>query len=220
VRVSASRADDGQRVSVRAHFERFPATVKGAFVVRGEDADPHQVTIASARAVPAAGASAREIEIEPVTLDVAPHVDTFVPFEMPITDLEPGWYVLESVGEVDGSAARFPGAKRFLVPWPRASVRRGTLRVNRRLKAPPGSIKIDTVDCGGDSIKVHVIAERGADPSLLISADDAPLPVLDATVDEETGIGLVSAYPLLRAHSSLRIAVPAGEGEPISVQLP
>ena len=29
--------------SIRAHFERFPATVKGAFVLRGADRDPHQV---------------------------------------------------------------------------------------------------------------------------------------------------------------------------------
>src|SRR2546427_30058 len=32
-------------VSVRTRFDRFPATVKGAFVVRGEDRDPHQVEV-------------------------------------------------------------------------------------------------------------------------------------------------------------------------------
>ena len=36
-------------ISVRARFERFPATVKGAFILRGEDANPHQVVVGGAR---------------------------------------------------------------------------------------------------------------------------------------------------------------------------
>ena len=28
-------------VAIRAHFEKFPATVKGAFVLRSADRDPH-----------------------------------------------------------------------------------------------------------------------------------------------------------------------------------
>ena len=36
-------------ISVRARFERFPATVKGAFIFRGEDANPHQVAVEGAR---------------------------------------------------------------------------------------------------------------------------------------------------------------------------
>ena len=39
---------DGE-ISIRAHYERFPATIKGAFVLRGEGRDPQQVRIEDAR---------------------------------------------------------------------------------------------------------------------------------------------------------------------------
>ena len=39
---------DGE-ISIRAHYERFPATIKGAFVLRGEGRDPRQVRIEDAR---------------------------------------------------------------------------------------------------------------------------------------------------------------------------
>jgi hypothetical protein len=38
-------------LSVRARFERLPATLKGAFILRGEDADPHQVEFLGASIV-------------------------------------------------------------------------------------------------------------------------------------------------------------------------
>ena len=60
-----------ERVGIRAHYERFPATLKGAFVLRGEDADPHQVRLESARVAEMAGRSERPLEVEPATLDVA-----------------------------------------------------------------------------------------------------------------------------------------------------
>ena len=37
-------SEQEERVSIRAHYERFPATVKGAFVLRGSDRDPHLVS--------------------------------------------------------------------------------------------------------------------------------------------------------------------------------
>ena len=78
-------------ISIRAHFERFPATVKGAFVLRGEGRDPHQVRIeARARARAGRAHGSQPIDLEPVTLDVAPNLDLFVPFEFPVTELEAG----------------------------------------------------------------------------------------------------------------------------------
>ena len=90
------------RVSIRAHFERFPATLKGAFVLRGDDADPHQVRIEAARVAELAGRAGQPMGVEPVTLDVAPHLDLFVPFEVPLLDLAPGWYRLELDVTIDG----------------------------------------------------------------------------------------------------------------------
>ena len=112
-----------ERVSIRAHFERFPATVKGAFVLRGADRDPHQVRIVGARVREVAGGKGIPIGLEPATLDVAPNLDLFVPFEFPITELGAGWYGLECDVAVDGSPSSVQPGKRFAIPWPRATVR-------------------------------------------------------------------------------------------------
>lgn len=69
-------------VSVRAHFERFPATVKGAFVVRGEDTDPHQVVFHEGRVVQFGGRGGRALAMASATLDIPPRRDIFIPFEI------------------------------------------------------------------------------------------------------------------------------------------
>jgi hypothetical protein len=192
-------------VSVRAHFERFPATVKGAFVVRGEDPDPHQIAIHAAHTVAAGGARVRQVPLAPVTLDVAPHVDLFVPFELPLSDFEPGWYGFECEADVDGVSFEFRVTRRFLVPWPRATVRRGSLAIGEKLRGGAGTVAVERLDCLLDQIKVHVTADPPDEPSLRLSADGSPLPVLDVEMDPETGRGVVAAYPILRSHGRLTV---------------
>jgi hypothetical protein len=212
--------DPHAAVSIRAHFERFPATVKGAFVVRGEDANPHQVAIAAARCAPAAGTPVRPLDLAPVVLDAAPHADLFVPFELAVSDLEPGWYALECDADVDGVAATFRAAKRFVVPWPRSSVRRGTLAVRRRLEHASRVVDVDRVECTADSTRVHVVAAPPDAPELRLAADGSPLPVVEASLDDESGEGVVSAYPLLRSHGTLSISLAARGGPSIELSLP
>ena len=127
-------------ISVRARFERFPATVKGVFILRGEDPDPHQVVFREARVVSIGGSQAYPITMAPATLDVAPRRDVFVPFEMAVTDLDPGWYELECELDVDGRPKTLPGGRRFSVAWPRATVRRGQVPVGREIDLPGGAI--------------------------------------------------------------------------------
>jgi hypothetical protein len=216
--------DVSEPVSVRASFERFPATVKGAFIIRGEDRDPHQVVFREARVVAIGGAQAHPIAMAAATLDVAPRRDVFIPFEMAVTDMDPGWYELECELDVDGRPRTFPGGKRFSVAWPRATVRRGQVEVGRGIDLSGGAtVKVEQIDCGGDSIKVHV---RVTPPELVtvrLSADGGRLPVLESDFDGSTGRGKVVAYPLLRAHSTLRIDVRApsraGQGT-LDVRLP
>jgi len=69
-------------VAIRARFERFPAAVKGAFLLRGADGMPHQVRLETARAAELGGGAPCPVPIEPVVLEVAPTMDTFVPFEI------------------------------------------------------------------------------------------------------------------------------------------
>lgn len=193
-------------LSVRARFERFPATVKGAFLLRGEDRDPHQVQVLAARAVAVAGRTSREVPIATTTLDAVPHRDVFVPFELMVADLEPGWYGFEVDLEVDGNAATFPGGRRFAVPWPRATVRRGPIRVDRQVKLGERAMAtVEHVDCGGDSIRLTISVEPPLPVQVRLLADGARLELLETDADESAGRTRVTAYPLLRTHGVLRI---------------
>jgi hypothetical protein len=206
----------GHDISIRAHFERFPATVKGAFVLRGEGRDPHQVRIQAARVAELASRTARPLEITPVTLDVAPHLDLFVPFEFPLTDLGPGWYGLECDVEIDGvPEVVHPGAP-FPVPWPRATTRRGSVAVDRAIPAGSGKARIESVECGGDSIRVKYAADEAV--AFRLTADGAPVAVIAQDFDEAAGHGVTTAYPVLKTQAVLSIE--ARGGGSLDVKLP
>ncbi|HEU4355352.1 MAG TPA: hypothetical protein VFT27_07155 [Actinomycetota bacterium] len=195
-----------EALSVRARFERFPATVKGAFILRGEDRDPHQVRVLQARVVAVAGRAGREVPIASATLDAAPHRDVFVPFELMVADLEPGWYDLELDLEVDGNPGTFSGGRRFAVPWPRATVRRGQIRVDRAIAlGDRATATVDHVDCGGDSLRLSVTVQPPTPVQVRLLADGSRLEILETDADEAAGRTRVPAYPLLRAHRVLRI---------------
>jgi hypothetical protein len=202
-------------VSIRAHYERFPATVKGAFVLRGADADPHQVRIESTRVAEAGGGRSVPIEMDAVTLDVAPHRDLFVPFEVQTAELPAGWYGLECDVLVDGHPEIVRPGPRFPVAWPRATTRRGPIPVGAKLELADGTITIEQIDCGGDSIKIAYAADRPVTISL--AADGTSMPVLESQFDEGAGRGKVVAYPLLRTHAVLTVR-PSG-ADPFDVRL-
>ena len=204
------------KVSFRAHYERFPATVKGAFVLRAAARDPHQVKILSARIAELAGHDSRPIDLDPVTLDVAPRLDQFVPFEFSVTDLSPGWYGLECDVAVDGVGAVVHPGKRFPVAWPRATVRRGTIQVGKSVDAKGTSVRVEQVDCNGDSIKITYTA--AAQVGLKLSADEATLTLIEEEFDEETGQGRVSAYPVMKTQANLSIEV-RGAAAPLVIGL-
>ncbi len=205
------------RVSIRAHFERFPATLKGAFVLRGDDADPHQVRIEAARVAELAGRAGQPMGVEPVTLDVAPHLDLFVPFEVPLLDLAPGWYRLELDVTIDGDAGVVHPGDRFVVAWPRGSMRRGSASVGRAIEAGATTVTILQVDCAPDGVRVSY--EAPAQLGLSIAADDVMLPLVDEGFDEESRRGTVMTYPA--AKSQVRLAITArGADRPIEIDLP
>jgi hypothetical protein len=208
------------RVSIQAHFERFPATVKGAFVLRAADRDPHQVRIDAARVCEMSGLGAFPIGLEPVTLDVAPNLDLFVPFEFAITELVAGWYALECDVVIDGDRTNVRPPKRFSVPWPRATVRRGTLKVDKTVRVEGGpKMHVEQVECGGDTVRVAYTVSPAEEIAIRIAVDDTPLPILESEFDQETGNGRVTAYPVMRTQSRLTIDV-RGLPAPIELRLP
>ena len=94
------------------------------------------------------------IGLEPVILDVAPNLDLFVPFEFAITELAAGWYDLECDVAIDGDRENVRPPKRFAVPWPRATVRRGNLKVDKTARVEGGpNVHVEQVECGGDTVR-------------------------------------------------------------------
>ena len=209
--------DLSEPLSVRARFERLPASIKGAFILRGEDPDPHQVEFRSASIV-AIGSGVRvPMPIATASLDAAPHRDVFVPFEAPIGELGPGWYTLEAELEVDGTEGTFDGGRRFAVSWPRATVRRGQVKIDRDVAAGTATVRVEHLDLGGDSAKLHLTSED--EVTVDVSADGERLPALEVERDETAGRVRVTTYPVLRSHRSVRIEI-RGATEPLEVPLP
>lgn len=197
-----------ERVAFRAAYERFPTSIKGAFVLRGSDGMPHQVRIEIARASEVGGRSDISIPIGPAVIEVAPTMDTFVPFELSTLELGAGWYQLECEVVVDGDQGVVRPGRRFLVAWPRSAVRRGTVDV--------GIAGFDTVECGGDRIRISYEASKP--PHAKLTVDGAAHPVLEVEHDEVAASGTIVAYPVLRHQHVLMIEL--RDAEPIEVVLP
>jgi hypothetical protein len=190
-----------EQVSIRAHYERFPATVKGAFVLRGADGAPHQVRLVSARAAECSGRGERSAEVEPAVLDVAPTLDLFVPFEVSVLDLSPGWYQLECDVVIDGTPTTVRPGDRFAVPWPRSSVRRGSAKIGEQA----GDVTLRQLECVADSMKIDY--ESPTAPLVRLRIDGSSHAVLEIDHDVGAGAGRIVAYPALRTQERLTVEV-------------
>jgi hypothetical protein len=184
--------------------------------MRGADGNPHQVRLDDARAVELAGHGVVPMGVLPATLEVAPNRDLFVPFEFPVAELASGWYAIECRVAIDGTPETVRPGSRFCVPWPRGATRRDQVRVGRSVVVGGEKVRLDELECRADSAELRY---DGAEAAVTLAADGARIPVLETSFDAETGSGSITAYPLLKTQSALRIAV-KGAGDPIEVQLP
>jgi hypothetical protein len=210
-----------QLLSVRARFERFPATLKGAFILRGEDPNPHQVILGPARIVPITGGRGRPIAIAESTLDIAPRQDVFVPFETGVGELDPGWYELECEIEVDGVRRTYPGGRRFSIAWPRATTRRGSFRVDKELKLDSVHVSLLQIDFATDHVTVRLKTMPPTEVDVRLRADGTPIPVLEQERNDGTGATTVTAYPILKSQRAVRIDVAVGRASAgLDVRLP
>ena len=196
-------------VSVDAVFERFPASVRGAVVVRGADRDPHQVRLTEARVVEASAPAkpVLALGLGEVTVDVAPKGRVMIPFEVPFAELDPGWYAVRAEVEIDGHE-RLRGPedpeRRFCVQWPSGVVRRGGIEAGVRIKVPgsDGAL-IDRLVCGAESAAVHWRHAPGEPdgpefPELKVGAPSRRLPVLTDEFEFGTGRRVTTVYPVLK----------------------
>ena len=54
---------EGPPIALRTRFERFPASIKGAFVLQGADGNPHTVRLESARIARIPGGTSKAIAL-------------------------------------------------------------------------------------------------------------------------------------------------------------
>lgn len=199
-----------QQVTVDVVFERFPASVRGAVVIRGADPEPHQVRLVEASVVEAhaPGRSVSPVSLDAVTVDMAPHGEVLVPFDVSFTALEPGWYSVVAEVAVDGTArARGPEAgKRFVVPWPEGEVRRGEVKAGLAIKVPGAAATIDRIECRTDRAVVrwrHAPGEPAEFGDLRVLTGTRRLPVLESSHDPGTGSRTTVVHPVLRRYRRL-----------------
>ena len=242
--MSSSRAEpqgsESLPVQVQIRFERFPASIKGAFVLRGGDGDPHAVQFDWARVARIPAGPTKPVIMEDRMLDVAPIRDLFVPFEVAVVEMEPSWYVLESSLRVDGGRSYTYSGRPFTIPWPRSDIRRGTVSVSKTLRVGHVEFHVERVELGWDSAAVLWRSPggvdeakgkdaRGRDAEAILRADRVELEPLP----DQVGSRLTEprtpeerrtlTYPVLRSASSLDLLMELRSGEasdPLPLELP
>jgi hypothetical protein len=178
-----SERDDAP-IKVQTRFERFPAAIRGAFVMAGADGNPHAIHVESADVVRVPGEPIKPVPLEDRLLNVAPSRDLFVPFEVGVVDLEPGWYQVVSVVKVDGGRTWTFQSRPFTIPWPRTDIRRGAMVVGQRISAGSTEFEVERVELGSDAaVVVWRPADGGADApapegTAVLLADGQELPAV------------------------------------------
>jgi hypothetical protein len=218
-------------VIVRTRFERFPLLIKGAFIVRGADGNPHAIQIEGATVSRIPGGPSRSIPTEGRPLDVAPNRDLFVPFDAALTELEPGWYEVRSAIRVDGGKPLAFSSLPFVMPWARTDVRRGTVPIGRTLQAGGKSFEVVRLEMQADAAVVawrrHGAGEASPAGEAQLLADGQALEPLpeDAVPTPRSADATelrTAFYPMPRSARSAAIAIRLSSDqrtEPVEVPL-
>ena len=224
-------APAGLPVSVHTRFDRFPATIKGALVLRGADPNPHRVQLLSADIARVPSGPTKPIPMGDLIVDVAPARDLFLPFEVAISDLDPGWYAVRSEILVDGGASFVNSGRAFSIPWPRGEVRTGTLQVQKLLKAGERSFRVERIELRTDRtavvwreepLKSREQAEMVEPATLVVRADGEGLPEVPEPDGAEARPGSErrsTAYPVPKSVGSIGVVVRADGAESPTIEV-
>lgn len=170
-------------IEVETRFERFPATVKGAFVLRGLDGQPHLVRLAESRILRVPEGDGKMLPGAGAMVDVAPRRDVFLPFEAVIADLTPGWYAIRSDILVDGRRSFANVSRPFVVAWPTGHALTGVRELGRSVEIGERSFRLLRMELRPDLVAIVWEEEGGApgagEPALSLFVDgrlQEPLP--------------------------------------------
>jgi hypothetical protein len=221
-------------VDVQIRFERFPATVKGALVLRGADGNPHGVQVVEAAVARIPTGPEQPVPMQEVLVDVAPNHDLYVPFEAAISDLDPGWYAIRSSLRIDGDSARSFLGRPFPVAWERGVMRKAnvtleravevggrTVQIERVEMTPEAAVVIWTMEADPDPIPAAAGAEQGVTALLLTGGEE--LEVLPDTALRTAGVRgpavarpgqrRTVSYPVPRDTGPVQVVVRLASGE-------
>jgi hypothetical protein len=205
-------------------------------VMQGADGNPHSVELQGAAVSRVPSGADKPIPLEADLVDVGPTRNLFVPFEVQVSDLDPGWYVIRTSVRIDSGKPVDYLSRYFTVPWPRSDVRRGTVGLGSSMEAGGRSFRVERVEFGGDTTAVVwrpaddlVGGPAGSRVMVRVVADGRPVQALPDAVgtsrrdrgNEREHRSLF--YPVPRRCSSLAVTLRLSSGEetaPLSVQLP
>ena len=224
---TAPEIPDRLPVLVQTRYDRFPATVKGAFVLRGGDANPHLARLLRAGIDLVPEGQVKEIPMGDIRVDVAPGKDLYVPFEASITDLNPGWFVVASDMQIDGGSVMRSASRPFSVPWPRGEVRTGSTPVEATTSVGGRKVRIERIDLKNDRTIVVWREEDALESESVIHAEvttgeGALAAVPDATQEGRLGERRSTFYPASRDVNllALSFALESGErSDPVETRL-
>ena len=198
-------ADWSRRLDPRA-LRAVPGDRQGCVrPARRATRDPHQVRIEAARVAELASRTARPIGVEPVTLDVAPHLDLFVPFEFPLARPRrragTGSSATSTIdGDARGRASRRTVRRAVAARHDAARQRGGR---TRRSRPGPAKVRIERSSARGDSIRVTYAADGAV--AFRLAADGAPRAGdRRRTSTRSRGHGVTTAYPVLKTPVAAR----------------
>jgi hypothetical protein len=210
-------------VAIAVRFERFPATLKGAFVLRGADGNPHSVELEEVAVTRIPDGPGKDLPLDQVQVDVAPGRDLFVPFEVTISDLAPGWYGIACRARVDGRGRWMFRGRPFSVSWPRGENRRGAIPIARKVRAGGREIFIDRVDLAADHAVVvwRSDQEDAGEPDadrVVLFADGAPIEPLPLEASPggaraQAADARTVSYPIPRTARAAHVVFRAASGE-------
>jgi hypothetical protein len=215
-------SEPSKPIEVSTRFERFPASLKGAFVLRGADGNPHAVRFDWANIARVPSGPDKPVPIEDRQIEVGPSRDLFVPFEVSVTELEPSWYVIRSSLQVDAGRSFGYSSRLFSIPWPRSDVRRGTFRLGAAARAGGRMFHVDLVELGPDAASVIWREDRkgppAEDPESSVIADGAALEIIPESPglpQARLGPGerRTVCYPVPRSTRSLQVVMTLPSGE-------
>ena len=92
-------------VEVRIKFDRLAQAVRGVFLLRAADGDPHQVRIEDAELRPSGGGPSQAAPFESLVVDVQPGRDLVIPFDIRHGQVPRGAYTLRARVTIDGTFA-------------------------------------------------------------------------------------------------------------------